>query len=363
MIFRRAQGDPAPVRLSACRTMKALAKKIDVPLYRLHGVASFYPHFRLTPPPKADVRVCQDMSCHLRGARALARGTRRIISAFRSRRTSKISGVSCLGRCDQAPAVAINDRIYTGLRRIADHGNGGRRACAAARCRSFRMYTARRAVRLRSVSATASVMPLCGASLQSRDWDAAFATLKAPDCAAWAAPDSPPNRNGRWCARRRRRKNTSSATRTKANPARFKDRFILTHLPHLVIEGMILAGLMTGAQKGILYIRHEYEEQEKILHDEIARCRREGLLGPQHSGQRIRLRAGDFRQPRRIYLRRRKRAAGSDRRQARRAAQQAAVSRAAGPVEQAHGHQQRRDVRQRPANSAPRRGLVQSAGR
>ena len=48
--------------------LKALASKIDVPLYRLHGVASFYPHFHLTPPPKVDVRVCQDMSCHLHGA-------------------------------------------------------------------------------------------------------------------------------------------------------------------------------------------------------------------------------------------------------------------------------------------------------
>ena len=51
--------------------LKNLAKKIDLPLYRLHGVASFYPHFYLTPPPKVDVRVCQDMSCHLRGAAQL----------------------------------------------------------------------------------------------------------------------------------------------------------------------------------------------------------------------------------------------------------------------------------------------------
>jgi len=33
--------------------LRALAQKIDVPLYQLHGVASFYPHFRLTPPQRA----------------------------------------------------------------------------------------------------------------------------------------------------------------------------------------------------------------------------------------------------------------------------------------------------------------------
>src|SRR5207253_7970758 len=66
----------------------------------------------------------------------------------------------------------------------------------------------------------------------------------------------------------------------ESEPGTIKDRFIMTHLPYLVIEGMIIAGLVTGARKGILYIRHEYEEQEEILADEIHQCRREGLLGP-----------------------------------------------------------------------------------
>ena len=51
----------------------------------------------------------------------------------------------------------------------------------------------------------------------------------------------------------------------ESEPGTIKDRFIMQHLPHLVIEGMIIAGLVTGAQKGILYIRHEYEAQEHIL--------------------------------------------------------------------------------------------------
>jgi NADH:ubiquinone oxidoreductase subunit F (NADH-binding) len=46
-----------------------------------------------------------------------------------------------------------------------------------------------------------------------------------------------------------------------------------------VIEGMILAGLVTGARKGILYIRHEYEEPKEILQEEINRCYRIGALG------------------------------------------------------------------------------------
>src|SRR5437667_6861923 len=66
----------------------------------------------------------------------------------------------------------------------------------------------------------------------------------------------------------------------ESEPGTIKDRLMLDHLPHLVIEGMILAGLVVGAGEGIIYIRHEYEAQADRLERELAACRREGLLGP-----------------------------------------------------------------------------------
>jgi NADH:ubiquinone oxidoreductase subunit F (NADH-binding) len=43
---------------------------------------------------------------------------------------------------------------------------------------------------------------------------------------------------------------------------------------------MLLAGLVTGARLGIVYIRHEYEEQLEIVEHEIALARAAGALGP-----------------------------------------------------------------------------------
>jgi len=65
----------------------------------------------------------------------------------------------------------------------------------------------------------------------------------------------------------------------ESEPGTIKDRFILQTVPWLVIEGMIVAGLVTGAKQGILYIRHEYEEPKEILEREIRRCYQEKLIG------------------------------------------------------------------------------------
>src|SRR5260370_39056782 len=42
---------------------------------------------------------------------------------------------------------------------------------------------------------------------------------------------------------------------------------------------MMIAGVVTGAKRGVLYIRHEYHLQEEFLGEEIRHCYRSGLLG------------------------------------------------------------------------------------
>jgi len=53
------------------------------------------------------------------------------------------------------------------------------------------------------------------------------------------------------------------ASRISSERGTIKDRFILTQLPHLVVEGLILGGLVTGAKRGYFFIRHEYKQQER----------------------------------------------------------------------------------------------------
>src|SRR4029077_7594414 len=116
--------------------------------------------------------------------------------------------------------------------------------------------------------------------VESRDWDSAFATLKASGLRGLGGAGFPTESKWQLVRQAPGPEKYIVCNADESEPGTFKDRFILTNLPHLVVEGIIIAGLLTGAPRGILYIRHEYEEQEKILEDEIRRCREAQLLGP-----------------------------------------------------------------------------------
>ena len=170
--------------------------------YQIHSVASFYPHFQLAPPPKADVRVCADMSCHLNGACEL-RAELEQRFAKTGPEDVTIRDVSCLGRCDQAPAISINDDIFADV--TAASAEAIKRAARFAE-RKFRN-------RARSMREWLRVRPLWRAEKYGvlrrlwkiEDWDGVLAELKASGCAGWAARDFRRAGSGIWCGSTRER--------------------------------------------------------------------------------------------------------------------------------------------------------------
>jgi formate dehydrogenase beta subunit len=84
-----------------------LARDVRRPLYEIEGVISFYPHFRTSPPKAVQLAVCHDLTCWLHGS------DERIAEAkakYGDDVDIEIVEVSCLGRCDVAPAAAVDER-------------------------------------------------------------------------------------------------------------------------------------------------------------------------------------------------------------------------------------------------------------
>jgi NADH-quinone oxidoreductase subunit F len=65
----------------------------------------------------------------------------------------------------------------------------------------------------------------------------------------------------------------------ESEPGTFKDRYLMTHIPHALIEGMIVSSYALGAKTSYIYVRGEMMPQIRILERAIAEARDAGFLG------------------------------------------------------------------------------------
>ncbi|WP_227817748.1 formate dehydrogenase subunit gamma [Nitrogeniibacter aestuarii] len=92
-----------------------LAEALNLSRAEVHGVISFYHHFRTTPPGRHVVQVCRAEACQAMGASALEAHAKRSLGADFGQTTADgaitLEPVYCLGNCACSPAVRIGDRI------------------------------------------------------------------------------------------------------------------------------------------------------------------------------------------------------------------------------------------------------------
>ncbi len=74
----------------------------------------------------------------------------------------------------------------------------------------------------------------------------------------------------------------------ESEPGTFKDRELMEKNPHLLIEGMVLAGYAIGSNQGYIYFRGEFAYVQAIMDRAIAEARAAGLLGENVGGCGVR---------------------------------------------------------------------------
>lgn len=65
----------------------------------------------------------------------------------------------------------------------------------------------------------------------------------------------------------------------ESEPGTFKDRYLMTHVPHALIEGMIVSSYALGANVSYIYVRGEMMPQIRILEKAVAEAKAAGFLG------------------------------------------------------------------------------------
>jgi len=65
----------------------------------------------------------------------------------------------------------------------------------------------------------------------------------------------------------------------ESEPGTFKDRYLMNHIPHALIEGMIVSSFALGAHTSYIYVRGEMMPQIRVLERAIAEAKEKGFLG------------------------------------------------------------------------------------
>lgn len=97
-------------------SMEVVAEELKIPMAQIYSVLTFYNHFKLNPPGKVVISICDGTACHIKGSQS-------VIDAFESELGVKagittddglfyIQVVRCLGCCGLAPVVVVNGKTY-----------------------------------------------------------------------------------------------------------------------------------------------------------------------------------------------------------------------------------------------------------
>lgn len=311
--------------------LKKLAKETGTPLSKIQDIAGFFPHFRQewNKPAAVEVKVCRDMACHLRGAPKYMD----LLKKIEKKGELEVEGVSCLGRCDRPVACSISrnvgnhtfhDKIYAG-RSAYDMENLVLEICqglsvvanVTMRTSLFDLVLGRTEKKtyadqppplpdldgdhfvdrstwqidpyvnnefepyaaVKKLVTETPPVPTSEAE-KPHPW---LDTLNAAGLLGMGGAGVPAYR--KWFDVWKAKPADGSGEKyivcngDESEPSTFKDREILLHAPHVVVEGVILAGLLTNSTAGYIYIRHEYEEQIEAVKEAIEKALRVGACG------------------------------------------------------------------------------------
>jgi NADH-quinone oxidoreductase subunit F len=252
-------------------SIRAVSEALRIPLAELFGTVTFYHHFSREAPGKAAPRVCTGNVCSLHGADQL----------LESLNDEGATPMPCSGRCDDMIPVLKGDSVFVGLNKdtlenratpLPPANPGGIEECV------FRHIRAEGRATMEGYRATGGYAAL-EETVKSRTPEALVELVTASKLAGRGGAGFPTGIKWKAVADASGDPKTIVCNADEGEPGCFKDRAIMDHDPHGLIEGMILAAFATGAPRGFIYLRYEYPETQGILQKAIDEAYATNLLG------------------------------------------------------------------------------------
>lgn len=249
--------------------LRALADEMRLSQAEVYEVASFYHHFDIVKegeaaPAPLTIRVCDSVTCSLKGAEPLAKVLGETLDPAKIR----IQKVPCIGRCASAPAVQVGKRAVDNASELSVkaavfEGASEAEIPAYVNLEAYRKnggYQKLEDVRSGKVGALDIADQLLAAGLRGLG-GAGF-----PTGTKWKIVNDLPGPK------------YLTINGDEGEPGTFKDRFHLERDPHRLLEGALIAAHAVGVERIYLYMRDEYPAVLEILKREISALRDAGII-------------------------------------------------------------------------------------
>jgi [NiFe] hydrogenase diaphorase moiety large subunit len=262
--------------------IEEVAEVLGLRQSEVYSVATFYHFLSDEPLGQYVIRLCKSLSCELNEGRRVARQLENELGIEFGETTEDglftLEYTSCMGMCDQGPAMMVNENIYTELTPakvsliVADLRRGYlppqdpdivkhnlRQAGPLLEGADDKSAGLKKALKM----TPEEVIEIVGDSGLRGRGGAGFPTGKKWTFARGAEGDV----------------KYVVCNADEGEPGTFKDRLLLSEYLDPILDGMTIAAHAIGAEHGFLYLRGEYEFLRTHIEEALAARRESGLLG------------------------------------------------------------------------------------
>ncbi|MCX8161019.1 MAG: NAD(P)H-dependent oxidoreductase subunit E [Candidatus Saccharicenans sp.] len=280
----------------------SVAEELGLSRAEVEGVISFYHFLQARPLGKYVVYLNNSITAQMAGREKVALAWEREVGCgFGQTSTDGLVTLletSCIGMNDQEPAALINGLVFTSLnpekvKKLVGWMREGRAVedMVEETGDGANSHELVRAMVRNNIRKTGPVV--------FGDYSAGQAIFKAlqttPECIIDEVKKAnllgrggagfPTGLKWEFCRKEKGEQHFVICNADEGEPGTFKDRVILTERPEMVFEGMAIAGYAVGANRGILYLRHEYTYLRRYLEHILKKMREQGWLGQNIAGR------------------------------------------------------------------------------
>ncbi|CAK0760514.1 NAD-reducing hydrogenase HoxS subunit alpha [Azospirillaceae bacterium] len=283
--------------------MQHVADLLGVHASEVYSVATFYHFINTKPKGKFIIRLSRDMPSIMKGAKTVARQLENDLGIRFGETTPDgmftLEWTSCIGMNYQAPAMMINNEVFSNL--TAQRAHLIIEDCL----QEFRSHRPT----IGKISDTFT-NKLTYSEHKANDGLRKALEMSHSEVIGEVSDSGIRGRGGagfpvgsKWnlAAAAKGATKYIVCNADEGEPGTFKDRIILSEYTDLVFEGMTIAAYAVGANEGVIYLRAEYTFLKHQLETTIEARRKENLLGQNILGKegfnfdiRIRMGAGAY---------------------------------------------------------------------